>query len=142
MYCGGYSGSFWNTLRWSIRAACCCLRYNYTNANITSDNTIGGNDNGTLGIYKNVSGSGLERGFSWNDPSGLRSDDALDSFYFNRIRPSETFWKALSSGKTKSDGYGAAPNKLNKRIPSADCKFCRGDFYCKGSFGVKDAFDL
>lgn len=63
----------------------------------TSDNTNGGANNATFGVYKNVSGSGLERGFSWDDSSGLRSDDYNNSVFTSSGRYSEAFWKALNS---------------------------------------------
>ena len=63
----------------------------------TNTNTNGGNDNGTFGVYKNVSGSGLERGFSWDDSSGLRSDDYNNIVFTSSGRYSEAFWKALNS---------------------------------------------
>ena len=70
----------------------------YANINYdTSDNTNGGANNATFGVYKNVSGSGLERGFSWDDSSGLRSDDYNNSVFTSSGRYSEAFWKALNS---------------------------------------------
>ena len=50
----GNSEISWNTLSWSIRAVCRLFSQNYTNANITSDNTIGGNYNGTLGVFEDA----------------------------------------------------------------------------------------
>ena len=70
----------------------------YANINYdTFDNTNGGANNATFGVYKNVSGSGLERGFSWDDSSGLRSDDYNNSVFTSSGRYSEAFWKALNS---------------------------------------------
>ena len=70
----------------------------YANINYdTSDNTNGGANNATFGVYKNVSGSGLERGFSWDDSSGLRSDDYNNSVFTTSGRYSEAFGKALNS---------------------------------------------
>ena len=70
----------------------------YANINYdTSDNTNGGANNATFGVYKNVSGSGMERGFSWDDSSGLRSDDYNNSVFTFSGRYSEAFWKALNS---------------------------------------------
>ena len=70
----------------------------YANINYdTSDNTNGGANNATFGVYKNVSGSGLERGFSWDDSSGLRSDDYNNNVFTSSGRYSEAFWKALNS---------------------------------------------
>ena len=64
----------------------------YANINYdTSDNTNGGANNATFGVYKNVSGSGLERGFSWDDSSGLRSDDYNNSVFTSSGRYSEAF---------------------------------------------------
>ena len=70
----------------------------YANINYdTSDNTNGGANNATFGVYKNVSGSGMERGFSWDDSSGLRSDDYNNNVFTSSGRYSEAFWKALNS---------------------------------------------
>ena len=79
---------------------CHVIRHKQIYANInydTSDNTNGGANNATFGVYKNVSGSGLERGFSWDDSSGLRSDDYNNSVFTSSGRYSEAFWKALNS---------------------------------------------
>ena len=62
----------------------------------TSDNTNGGN-NATLGVYKNVSGSGFEGCFISNDQSGLRSDDAMDSTGMYCGGYSGSIWNTLSS---------------------------------------------
>lgn len=64
---------------------------------VIKTNTNGGANNATFGVYKNVSGSGLERGFSWDDSSGLRSDDYNNSVFTSSGRYSEAFWKALNS---------------------------------------------
>ena len=70
----------------------------YANINYdTSDNTNGGANNATFGVYKNVSGSGMERGFSWDDSSGLRSDDYNNSVFTSSGRYSEAFWNTLNS---------------------------------------------
>ena len=70
----------------------------YANINYdTSDNTNGGANNATFGVYKNVNGSGLERGFSWDDSSGLRSDDYKDSTGMSCVGSSEAFWNTLNS---------------------------------------------
>ena len=84
MSCVGSSEAFWNTL-------------NSNGANNTDcvikTNTNGGANNATFGVYKNVSGSGLERGFSWDDSSGLRSDDYNNSVFTSSGRYSEAFGK-------------------------------------------------
>ena len=96
MSCVGYSETFWNTL-------------NSDGANDTDcvikTNTNGGANNATLGVYKNVSGSGLERGFSWDDSSGLRSDDYNNSVFTSSGRYSEAFWKALNSDGANNTGF-------------------------------------
>ena len=60
---------------------------------VIKTNTNGGANNATFGVYKNVSGSGLERGFSWDDSSGLRSDDYNNSVFTSSGRYSEAFGK-------------------------------------------------
>lgn len=78
----------------------------YANINYdTSDNTNGGANNATFGVYKNVSGSGLERGFSWDDSSGLRSDDYNNSVFTSSGRYSEAFWNTLSSDGANNTNY-------------------------------------
>lgn len=71
----------------------------------TSDNTNGGNNNATLGVYKNVSGSGFEGCFISNDQSGLRSDDAMDSTGMYCGGYSEAFWNTLSSDGANNTNY-------------------------------------
>ena len=75
--------------------ACYVIEHKQIYADINND-TNGGNNNGTLGSYKNISECGLERGFSWNDSSGLRSDDSMDSVYTYCGGSSEVFWKTLN----------------------------------------------
>lgn len=88
MSCVGSSEAFWNTLNSNgVNNTDCVIK----------TNTNGGANNATFGVYKNVSGSGLERGFSWDDSSGLRSDDYNNSVFTSSGRYSEAFWKALNS---------------------------------------------
>lgn len=65
-------------------------------ANMNSS-TNGGNDNANYGVNKNISEYGLERGFSWDDSSGLRSDDYMDSVWSHSGGSSRSFWNTLSS---------------------------------------------
>ena len=65
--------------------------------NNTSDNTNGGNNNANYGVNKNISECGLERGFSWDDSSGLRSADYMDSVWSHSGGSSRSFWKTLNS---------------------------------------------
>lgn len=78
----------------------------YANINYdTSDNTNGGANNATFGVYKNVSGSGLERGFSWDDSSGLRSDDYNNSVFTSSGRYSEIFGNTLNSDDANNTDF-------------------------------------
>ncbi len=78
----------------------------YANINYdTSENTNGGNNNATLGVYKNVSGSGFEGCFISNDQSGLRSDDAMDSTGMYCGGYSGSFWNTLSSDGANNTNY-------------------------------------
>ncbi len=79
MYCGGYSGAFWNTL--SLEGA---------------NNTDGGNNNGTLGILEGTGKCEPTGVFSGNDSSGLRTDVSMDSIGMSCVGSSEAFWNTLS----------------------------------------------
>ena len=109
----------------------------YANINYdTSDNTNGGANNATFGVYKNVSGSGLERGFSWDDSSGLRSDDYNNSVFTTSGRYSEAFGKALNSdGANNTDFMIKTNTNTNGGNNNGYLGILEGTCRCK-PFGV------
>ena len=70
--------------------------YAYINYN-TSDNTNGGNNNGTLGILEGTGKHGTIGYFSDDFQSSLRTDVSMDSTGMSCVGSSETFWNTLNS---------------------------------------------
>ena len=69
--------------------------YAYINYN-TSDNTNGGNNNGTLGILEGTGKHGTIGYFSDDFQSSLRTDVSMDSTGMSCVGSSETFWNTLN----------------------------------------------
>lgn len=63
----------------------------------TSDNTNGGNNNGTLGILEGTGKHGTIGYFSDDFQSGLRTDVSMDSTGMSCVGSSEAFWNTLNS---------------------------------------------
>lgn len=63
----------------------------------TSDNTNGGNNNGTLGILEGTGKHGTIGYFSDDFQSGLRTDVSMDSTGMSCVGSSEAFWYTLNS---------------------------------------------
>ena len=70
--------------------------YAYINYN-TSDNTNGGNNNGTLGILEGTGKHGTIGYFSDDFQSSLRTDVSMDSTGMSCVGSSEAFWNTLNS---------------------------------------------
>ena len=62
----------------------------------TSDNTNGGNNNGTLGILEGTGKHGTIGYFSDDFQSGLRTDVSMDSTGMSCVGSSEAFWNTLN----------------------------------------------
>ena len=63
----------------------------------TSDNTNGGNNNGTLGILEGTGKHGTIGYFSDDFQSDLRTDVSMDSTGMSCVGSSEAFWNTLNS---------------------------------------------